>query len=103
MLPHQLQIQIVTHQNLNHQLPHQLRIQSMTLTHHAMQGEDDGSTLMGVPHYLHSRRAERPVGVYAVHDASEGLQYVGYSRNVVLSIQVPPPLPIHTHAHTQTI
>ncbi|KAK9834555.1 hypothetical protein WJX74_004543 [Apatococcus lobatus] len=51
------------------------------------QGEDDGSTLMETAYFLESRGAERPMGVYALHDVQQQLQYVGYSRNVVLAVQ----------------
>ena len=62
-----------------------------------VQGEDDGSTLIEMSHFLKSRRGERPVGVYAIHDVSKQMQYVGYSRNVVLSIQVRAILWARTH------
>lgn len=41
-----------------------------------------------MPAYLGTREGERPVGVYALYDARRNLQYVGYSRNVVLAIKV---------------
>lgn len=43
---------------------------------------------MDVQYFLTSRRDERPMGVYALHDSQRQLQYVGYSRNVVLAVQV---------------
>ncbi len=53
-----------------------------------MQGEDDGSTIMETSYFLESRRSARPVGIYALHNFQQQLQYVGYSRNVVLAVQV---------------
>ncbi|KAF8073253.1 NIFU1 [Scenedesmus sp. PABB004] len=50
-------------------------------------GEDDGSALLRVDDYLASRIGEKPLGVYAVLDAARALQYVGYSRNMVLAIK----------------
>jgi hypothetical protein len=52
------------------------------------QGEDDGSSILPVPSYLDSRDGEKPLGVYAVYDERHALQYVGYSRNMVLAIKV---------------
>lgn len=52
------------------------------------QGEDDGASLLPVATYLAAREGERPVGVYALYDSRRNLQYVGYSRNVVLSVRV---------------
>lgn len=54
----------------------------------AWQGEDDGSSILAVPAYLDSRDGEKPLGVYAVYDERHALQYVGYSRNMVLAIKV---------------
>ena len=50
-------------------------------------GEDDGTAIVPVDAYLDSRDGERPVGVFALFDARRNLQYVGYSRNVVLSVR----------------
>lgn len=47
--------------------------------------EDDGSTLLSVSTYVDSRDGEKPLGVYALYDKHRDLQYVGYSRNVVLA------------------
>lgn len=52
------------------------------------QGEDDGSTVMRVEHYLASRDGERPLGVYCVFDEQMQPQYLGYSRNMVLAMKV---------------
>ncbi len=53
-----------------------------------MQGEDDGTTLVPVGPFLEAREGARPVGVYALYDSRRNIQYVGYSRNVVLAIKV---------------
>ncbi|KAL4459185.1 hypothetical protein ABPG75_014050 [Micractinium tetrahymenae] len=51
------------------------------------EGEDDGGSLLPVPGYLSGREGEKPVGVYALFDDKRNLQYVGYSRNIVLSVK----------------
>ncbi|KAI3423194.1 hypothetical protein D9Q98_010716, partial [Chlorella vulgaris] len=51
------------------------------------QGEDDGATLLPAEHYVSSREGEKPVGVYALYDAKRNLQYVGFSRNMVLAVK----------------
>jgi Fe-S cluster biogenesis protein NfuA len=51
------------------------------------EGEDDGTAIVSTESYLESRDGERPVGVFAVYDSRRNLQYVGYSRNMVLSIR----------------
>lgn len=53
-----------------------------------MQGEDDGQTLLPVDIYLEERDGEKPIGVYALYDLKRDLQYVGYSRNMVLAVKV---------------
>ena len=35
-----------------------------------------------------SLAGERPLGVYALYDERHNLQYVGYSRNIVLAVKV---------------
>lgn len=50
-------------------------------------GEDDGSTILAVASYLDSRDGENPLGVYAVYDVDKNLQYVGFSRNIVLAVK----------------
>jgi hypothetical protein len=52
------------------------------------QDEDDGSSIIDVQRYLASREGEKPLGVYALYDDKGNLQYVGYSRNMVLAIKV---------------
>lgn len=49
--------------------------------------EDDGSALVGLQQWLAGREAERPPGVYAVYDQRGELQYIGYSRNLVLTLK----------------
>lgn len=59
-------------------------------TYRFIDGEDDGSSLVPLPEFLVKRSgSERapPVGVYAIYDASRALQYVSYSRNIVLAVK----------------
>eukprot|EP00882_Tetradesmus_deserticola_P012317 GHRQ01013056.1.p1 GENE.GHRQ01013056.1~~GHRQ01013056.1.p1 ORF type:complete len:463 (+),score=198.26 GHRQ01013056.1:85-1389(+) len=51
------------------------------------EGEDDGSSILAVPGFLASREGEKPLGVYAVYDERHALQFVGYSRNMVLAVK----------------
>jgi hypothetical protein len=51
------------------------------------EGEDDGSSLVEAGAYLDAREGDRPVGVFAVYDARRNLQYVSFSRNVVLALR----------------
>jgi len=53
-----------------------------------LQGEDDGTALVPVRQYLDDRENEKPLGVYALYDSTKNLQYVGYGRNIILSIKV---------------
>lgn len=53
-----------------------------------IQGEDDGQTILPVGDYLAGRDGEKPVGVYALYDARRELQYVGFARNMVLTVKV---------------
>lgn len=53
-----------------------------------MQGEDDGSSEIPVNTYLESREGEKPLGVYAIYDNKNNVQYIGYSRNIVLAVKV---------------
>lgn len=53
-----------------------------------VQGQDDGSVLMPVEEYLASRHQDKPLGVYCVYNQEGALQYIGYARNMVLSIKV---------------
>lgn len=50
-------------------------------------GEDDGTALVPVDPFLAKRDGARPPGVFAIHDESGRLQFVGYSRNIVLSVR----------------
>ncbi|KAK9833449.1 hypothetical protein WJX81_006415 [Elliptochloris bilobata] len=51
------------------------------------EGEDDGTTLVGVDSFVAEREGERLTGVYALYDARRSLQYVGYARSIVLAIK----------------
>ena len=44
--------------------------------------------MLPVARYLQERDGERPVGVYGLLDSRHNLQYVGFSRNMVLSVKV---------------
>lgn len=52
------------------------------------QGEDEGTELVPVVRYLETREGEKPLGVYALYNAAQILQYVGYARNMPLAIKV---------------
>jgi len=43
---------------------------------------------MSVEEYLQTRDGEKPLGVYALYDAHNAVQYIGYSRNMVLAVKV---------------
>jgi len=58
-----------------------------TKTYTFREGEDEGEVLIPVPKYLKSRDGERPSGVYAVYDSKHNIQYIGYSRNIVLTLK----------------
>ena len=55
-----------------------------------MQGQDEGQELTAVTAYLaeRARDAARAVGVYALYNERQELQYVGFARNVAGAIQV---------------
>lgn len=50
-------------------------------------GEDDGQSILPLREYLDDRDGEKPIGVYALYDQRRELQYVGFSRNIVLSVK----------------
>ncbi|KAI8467931.1 MAG: NifU-like domain-containing protein [Monoraphidium minutum] len=52
-----------------------------------VEGEDDGGAVLPAGAYLAARDGAKPPGVFAVYDAARTLQYVGYSRNIVLSLK----------------
>lgn len=52
--------------------------------------------LLPVADYLQDRDGERPVGVYGLLDSRHNLQYVGFSRNMVLSVKARPLPPTTT-------
>lgn len=56
-------------------------------TYEFREGEDDGEAVLLVSSYLASREGERPLGVYAVYDNEHNIQYIGYSRNIVLALK----------------
>ena len=60
------------------------------LTGACSQGQDEGQELTPVASYLGERERDtaRGVGVYALYDERQQLQYVGYARNVAGAIQV---------------
>ncbi|KAL3160178.1 hypothetical protein ABBQ32_010944 [Trebouxia sp. C0010 RCD-2024] len=51
------------------------------------EGQDDGTSCLSVEEYLETRDGERPLGVYALYDAHNNVQYVGYSRNMVIAVK----------------
>lgn len=51
------------------------------------EGQDDGTSCMSVDEYLQTRDGEKPLGVYALYDAHNAVQYIGYSRNMVLAVK----------------
>ena len=52
------------------------------------QGEDDGTAQLDVPYFITSREGLRPMGVYSLYSSNGELQYVGFSRNMVVAIKV---------------
>ncbi|GBG69753.1 hypothetical protein CBR_g4584 [Chara braunii] len=50
-------------------------------------GEDDGSIMLAFEDWADPREGQRPAGVFAIYDGDESLQYVGYSRNIVVSLR----------------
>ena len=54
-------------------------------------GEDDGEAVMEIDAFLSKRALSSdtlpPMGVFAIYDAARALQYVSYSRNIVLSVK----------------
>lgn len=50
-------------------------------------GEDDGLSIVVLDDYLKSREGLKLAGIYAVYNSNSALQYVGYSRNVILSLK----------------
>ena len=51
------------------------------------EGEDDGNALIALDDYVSDREGFKFAGVFAVYDASESVQYVSYSRNVVSTLK----------------
>ena len=52
--------------------------------------------LVPVAQYLEAREGEKPLGGYALYDASRNLQYVGYGRNIILAVKVGPSVTSHS-------
>lgn len=55
-----------------------------------IQGEDDGCSLIPIMEFLEKREntsMQPPVGVFAIYDGLQKLQYVSYSRNIPLSVK----------------
>ncbi|KAL3685491.1 hypothetical protein R1sor_003513 [Riccia sorocarpa] len=50
-------------------------------------GEDDGTTVLGYEEYVTARESVKFAGVYGIHNSNGDLEYVGYSRNVILSLK----------------
>lgn len=65
-----------------------LYLQAELLNVHCLQGEDEGRSLVQVTEYILSRDGAKPVGVYALYDSQQQLQYIGLARNMVLAIKV---------------
>ena len=55
---------------------------------------------MPVAQYLEAREGEKPLGVYALYDASRNLQYVGYGRNIILAVKVSPYPILHSRGNS---
>ena len=56
-----------------------------------IEGEDDGTAILPIDDFLARRRLSAdtlpPMGVFAIYDSERTLQYVSYSRNIVLSVK----------------
>eukprot|EP00897_Mesotaenium_endlicherianum_P004008 jgi/Mesen1/3635/ME000020S03162 len=53
------------------------------------EGEDDGTQVVPFEQYVGARDAQRFAGVYAIYDQQQSVQYIGFSRSVVLSLKGP--------------
>lgn len=53
--------------------------------------------------YLETRDGERPLGVYALYDAHNNVQYVGYSRNMVIAVKVIHVLHLYTYSAVKLV
>ncbi|KAH9311825.1 hypothetical protein KI387_026860, partial [Taxus chinensis] len=53
----------------------------------AKEGEDDGASILPFQDYVNRRDNLKFGGVYAIYDSQDQIQYVGYSRNVILSLK----------------
>ena len=52
-----------------------------------LQGEAEGSLLFPLQEWLSKREGTKPCGLYAIYNTERKLQFVGYSRNMVLAIR----------------
>lgn len=53
----------------------------------AKPGEDDGSSIIPFQDYVNNRGKFKYAGVYAIYNNEDQIQYVGYSRNVIMSLK----------------
>lgn len=53
----------------------------------AKPGEDDGSSIIPFEDYVNTRENLKLAGVYAIYNNENQIQFVGYSRNVVMSLK----------------
>ncbi|XP_002968899.2 uncharacterized protein LOC9651475 [Selaginella moellendorffii] len=51
------------------------------------EGEDDGTSVLELESYVSARESIKFPGVYAVYGKNKAMEYVGFSRNVVLSLK----------------
>jgi Fe-S cluster biogenesis protein NfuA len=52
-----------------------------------LEGEAEGSFLFPLQEWLSKREGTKPCGLYAIYDTERKLQFVGYSRNMVLAVR----------------
>ena len=69
-------------------LPLSSEVHGASATYQYLKGEDDGTTILDFDAYLSPREATKIAGVYGVYDSARSLQYVGYSRNLILALKV---------------
>lgn len=53
----------------------------------AKPGEDDGSSIIPFEDYVNTRGNFKFTGVYAIYNNEDQIQYVGFSRNVIMSLK----------------
>ena len=69
-------------------IPLSTEVHDASASYQYLEGEDDGSTILDFDAYLSPREATKIAGVYGVYDSAQSLQYVGYSRNIILALKV---------------